>query len=69
MGLHSNPIKLLFTFGSGILSNCRPLLLSGVVNCVDSVICSFFVSFLLGLVTEVIQGVIDCFWRFDHDPC
>ena len=69
MGLHSNTIKLLFTFGSGILSSCRPLLLSGVVNCVDSVICSFFVSFLLGLVTEVIQVIIDCFWRLDHDPC
>ena len=59
-------------FGSGILSNCRPLLpitRSGVVNCVDSVICSFFVSLLLGLVTEVIQVIIDCFWRLDHDPC
>ena len=59
-------------FGSGILSNCRPLLpiiLSGVVNCVVIVICSFFVSFLLGLVTGVVQGIIDCFWKFDQDPC
>ena len=30
---------------------------------------SFFVSFLLGVVAEVIRAIIGCFWRFDHDPC